>query len=606
MSILGTNDEEIIKTFENVLLMNTKMEGKCILKTIQNIFIFWFYPYDPNEKELFIKLQQIEYVKMKKQSILKEKESLLQIITEIGMIINPMFKFQTYDDFSEFILILHDNRFEFEPLNASKDWMIYKCILLEEGGSVYSTPKKSQYLSEKRSVLKRRESLKGNDSRPSTPSHQKGSKLSLHPSNSPKNIPQNARTPPSIVHSPSIMVEQLQVSWNELRKKTTPSLMENKQSENEMIDKNEIDIVKQHGYTCGFTPETRVENWRKCLMYRYKGIYWESVAISYQLDMMNLPEWRETCVMINKDIPRTEIKKKFIKSNTEEYKKVERLLKAFCAINQSVGFIQGMVDVLSILCKLETREEVIFELFCGIMQIIFTGCMDMNSFDTHRFSFIVETLNKNLYNHVMKTCIDFSFTINWLIVLFKREFTLQSLLRVWDSIIAYPERKFQLFIAATILISQSNTIQTSVQSTDELMIFMNSIPNTIPVEIIHQADMYYNVFNSTAPPKILNRVFKKADYRHWYSPPKSKKEILLSKYLSLSEIEKENVHKEIGKMIELPEYTQIDCVEDQIKRLILQNQFQYWLLSLENYFNTNNINELGENESINDVENVSS
>ena len=114
-------DEKTIRTFSDVILLNTKKEGKIEIKTIKSILVFWFIPNESTEKELFIKIQQIELSKIRK-SMFKSQENIIQLITEIGMITNPTLRLQSHDELRDIIYVFHKRNYELEYIRTDKEW----------------------------------------------------------------------------------------------------------------------------------------------------------------------------------------------------------------------------------------------------------------------------------------------------------------------------------------------------------------------------------------------------------------------------------------------------------------------------------------------------
>lgn len=84
----------------------------------------------------------------------------------------------------------------------------------------------------------------------------------------------------------------------------------------------------------------------------------------------------------------------------------------------------------------------------------------------------------------------------WLLVRFKREFSLVDTSRIWEVLwTQYPTPSFHLFVAAAILISHREEIM-NLKSSDDLFVYLNELAGHLDCErILQYAEALYRTFD---------------------------------------------------------------------------------------------------------------
>ncbi|EKE42813.1 TBC domain containing protein [Entamoeba nuttalli P19] len=267
------------------------------------------------------------------------------------------------------------------------------------------------------------------------------------------------------------------------------------------------EIIRSNTFYSGLKENVRGFGWKKCLGGSYEELYFPSLIIVDYLNVINLEWWKRIKDNILKDIPRTEIDGIYFKRESQEFYKVKRILEAYCGSHSNIGFKQGMTDILAVILKVVDDEKQQFSLFCNIMEFISPFCDNNMESILTGFGYIIQTLDNELYNVIMNKCNGFVFVYQWLILLFKREFSLSNIFRIWDSIFAYPSRKFHLFIGASILLDHSQKIKSSEFRFDELLIYLQSLQGLLKTDIIYKADCNYKTFMEIASISVKRIVF---------------------------------------------------------------------------------------------------
>lgn len=164
------------------------------------------------------------------------------------------------------------------------------------------------------------------------------------------------------------------------------------------------------------------------------------------------------------------------------------------ALPNTQGYVQGMSD-LCLVCYVACAgdEARTFWTFVGLMRRMGTNFVQDQSGMRHELLLLqrlVAELCPTLYTYLNRIDgLNLFFCFRWILVCFKREFELDDVLRLWDSIFSagwtqhndlviaeWPLcRHFELFIALAILESHASLIMRHLKSFDELLMFIHSL-----------------------------------------------------------------------------------------------------------------------------------
>ncbi|ELP85269.1 hypothetical protein EIN_084610 [Entamoeba invadens IP1] len=311
-------------------------------------------------------------------------------------------------------------------------------------------------------------------------------KPSLSPLNSPKNITKVEGADWSILSD----IDSFQADES-LITPTTP-----------------IMSVRKNLLMCGATESVRLLAWERCFVNNYKELYIPSLLIASHFDSMRSEDWKRCCEQIEKDLPRTEIGGVYLKKGEPLFAAIFRVLRAYCASHVDMGYSQGMSDILIVIAQVTTDEPRMFSLFVNIMFLVAPMWEKDGKNSVDSFSEILHFFDPKLHELISKsTTIKFRFVVPWMVVLFKRDFNREEILRVWDAIVAYPTHNFHFFIAAAIVMVQHENILKYIDDI-ELTMFISSMSEKIPVSIIYRADDYYKMFIDGGTNHALKQVFR--------------------------------------------------------------------------------------------------
>lgn len=181
--------------------------------------------------------------------------------------------------------------------------------------------------------------------------------------------------------------------------------------------------------------------------------------------------------LIDKDMRRTRIspidgmRRDYLneKIEGEEIRKIiTRILKVFSITNKSIGYVQGMNTICSIIYYVISKDQSVYSesitYFCFFYLMVdigdyFTEKMDDTETgilgEKAKILKILKKTDKKLFKSVKNNDIfeKGSFHIRWMVLLFSAEFLLEDTLGIWDRFFCEsPKRKMVPYFCASILI----------------------------------------------------------------------------------------------------------------------------------------------------------
>ncbi|ELP86440.1 hypothetical protein EIN_031610 [Entamoeba invadens IP1] len=350
-----------------------------------------------------------------------------------------------------------------------------------------------------------------------------------------------------------------------------------------------IDKLRQMVGYYGVDQSIRTETWRKLFNYKYKDTYWSALAYVDMMNQFNTPTWQVLKYKLSKDLPRTEVNGIFIKPETEMWKKMERLFLAFVAMRQISLFIQGLLEIFSVIVSFEKREDVAFELICNVMELVipcgYEHHDEWKSLILSRFMKILQYSNQKIYHLLTSFKMEFWFVWKWIVLLFKREFEQPQLLLIWDRFVAFPERQMSLFLVVSIINYHSDDILKKNMGFDDFCVYLEMLPKPFPSELIIEADLLHKQFVMLAPPDIQKEVFENIPMLYADETPLYIQ--LHTTFLNLSDDKKDQVVNKIGICPHFSIVQPDATTEEILKRIDEQVAFHIWIREFKKFLTTN-------------------
>lgn len=233
-------------------------------------------------------------------------------------------------------------------------------------------------------------------------------------------------------------------------------------------------------------------------MYERLTVQWTSIFPEQERQFSAFRDMRSS---IEKDVVRTD-RVYEIYTNPDGVKlcMLRNVLMAHVMFNFDLGYCQGMSDVLSPIVVLSETEAEAFMCFrCFLAERCADNfCQDVREGmrqQLNALQSLVRHFVPRLYTHLQSQRADeMSFCFRWLLMLFKREFSLDDTMLLWDVILCCPyTTQFEIFIAAALLKALAPQILGQHLTHDELIKFANSVAGRLDVRhVILLAQEFYD------------------------------------------------------------------------------------------------------------------
>ncbi|KAM9784449.1 TBC1 domain family member 17 [Syngnathus typhle] len=236
--------------------------------------------------------------------------------------------------------------------------------------------------------------------------------------------------------------------------------------------------VKELVFRGGITPTLRKEVWKFLLgFYPWSSTYsqreeilrlktdeyfrmkmqWKSVSEEQEMRNSLLRGYRN---LIERDVNRTDRHNTFFSGNDNPgLALLHDVLMTYCMYNFDLGYVQGMSDLLSPLLFVTQNEVESFWCLTGFMEMVhhnFEESQEAMKQQLLQLSILLKALDPELCDFLdSQDSGSLCFCFRWLLIWFKREFSFEDILILWEVLwTRLPCPNFHLLIACAILQSQ--------------------------------------------------------------------------------------------------------------------------------------------------------
>lgn len=260
---------------------------------------------------------------------------------------------------------------------------------------------------------------------------------------------------------------------------------------------NESDLSKTI-FFAGIEPSLRRDIWPFLLhRYEFDSTYAERESddkikkeeyyeIEKKLQLMNENEremfWRNVQSIVEKDVVRTDRSNPFFAGhNNKNIDTMKRILINFGLYCPSMGYTQGMSDLLAPLLSEIKSEDKTFWCFVGMMRMTHFVCSPKDTDMDHNLALLRELLRLMFplfYEHISQFSDDLEllFTHRWILLCFKREFNESEALHIWESCWArYQTNYFHLFICLAIISVYGEDVISHNMNSDEILFHFSTL-----------------------------------------------------------------------------------------------------------------------------------
>ncbi|KAK9356395.1 rab-GTPase-TBC domain-containing protein [Lipomyces doorenjongii] len=248
--------------------------------------------------------------------------------------------------------------------------------------------------------------------------------------------------------------------------------------------------------------------------FRLKRQWWDDID-RQQIDTV----WKDQRNRIEKDVHRTDRNiplfagedtphpdpdSPFANIGTNVHlEQLKDMLITYNEYNKSLGYVQGMSDLLSPIYAVVQDDAVAFWAFVGFMNRMQRNFLRDQS-GMHRqllaLDNLVQLMEPQLYTHLEKAdSTNFFFMFRMLLVWFKREFKWVDVLRLWEVLWTdYLSSQFVIFVGLAILDKHKEVIMEHLEHFDEVLKYMNELSKTIDLEdTLTRAEVLFYRFQRT-------------------------------------------------------------------------------------------------------------
>ncbi|CAF0900878.1 unnamed protein product [Didymodactylos carnosus] len=184
---------------------------------------------------------------------------------------------------------------------------------------------------------------------------------------------------------------------------------------------------------------------------------------------------------IDKDVARCDRNYTYY-SNLNNLKKLRNIMCTYVWNNLSLGYIQGMCDLVAPLLVIFDEEVITYSCFCYLMKRLVPNFPHGAGMDEHfaNMRSLLQILDSELYEHIHRTgdFTHFYFCYRWFLLDFKREFVYDDIFRVWETIASarrLVSKRFVLFIALAMLKCYRDIILDNRMDFTDIIRFFNEM-----------------------------------------------------------------------------------------------------------------------------------
>eukprot|EP01112_Ceratiomyxa_fruticulosa_P014732 TRINITY_DN4244_c0_g1_i2.p1 TRINITY_DN4244_c0_g1~~TRINITY_DN4244_c0_g1_i2.p1 ORF type:complete len:314 (+),score=40.03 TRINITY_DN4244_c0_g1_i2:212-1153(+) len=256
-------------------------------------------------------------------------------------------------------------------------------------------------------------------------------------------------------------------------------------------------------YKFGMNLEERtVINIEKRTQYNAVKSQWTSISAEQAAKFRLYRERRDA---IEKDVPRTTdlIDSPYIRDSKEVALNLSTLfeiLLSYSMYNFDTSYVQGMNDLCGVILMIMGDDSETFACFVGLMNefaLNFEEEQNGMNVQLNYLQQLVALLDPELFNFLSeKNSINMYFCYRWILVLFRREFSFDTITRLWDVLWAkYLTRNFHLFLCIAILEKHKHEMMVMNLSFDGILKYVNNLSGKMELEpLLVEAELLYHRF----------------------------------------------------------------------------------------------------------------
>ncbi|XP_060620308.2 TBC1 domain family member 16 isoform X1 [Anolis sagrei] len=202
--------------------------------------------------------------------------------------------------------------------------------------------------------------------------------------------------------------------------------------------------------------------------------------------------WRNVQFTVDKDVVRTDRSNQFFRGeNNPNVETMRRILLNYAVYNPTIGYSQGMSDLVAPILAEVLDESDTFWCFVGLMQnTIFISSPRDEDMEKQLMYLreLLRLMHVRFYHHLVSLGEDglqMLFCHRWILLCFKREFPDAEALRIWEACWAhYQTDYFHLFICVAIVVIYGDDVIEQQLATDQMLLHFGNLAMHMNGELI--------------------------------------------------------------------------------------------------------------------------
>ncbi|KFP88541.1 TBC1 domain family member 16 [Acanthisitta chloris] len=202
--------------------------------------------------------------------------------------------------------------------------------------------------------------------------------------------------------------------------------------------------------------------------------------------------WRQVQFTVDKDVVRTDRSNQFFRGeDNPNVETMRRILLNYAVFNPTIGYSQGMSDLVAPLLAEVLDESDTFWCFVGLMQNTIFNSSPRDEDMEKQLMYLRELLrlmHPRFYQHLCSLGEDglqMLFCHRWILLCFKREFPEAEALRMWEACWAhYQTDYFHLFICVAIVVIYGDDVIEQQLATDQMLLHFGNLAMHMNGELV--------------------------------------------------------------------------------------------------------------------------
>ncbi|XP_074081096.1 TBC1 domain family member 16 isoform X2 [Macrotis lagotis] len=202
--------------------------------------------------------------------------------------------------------------------------------------------------------------------------------------------------------------------------------------------------------------------------------------------------WRHVQFTVDKDVVRTDRSNQFFRGeDNPNVESMRRILLNYAVYNPTIGYSQGMSDLVAPILAEVLDESDTFWCFVGLMQNTIFVSSPRDEDMEKQLLYLRELLrltHLRFYQHLVSLGEDglqMLFCHRWILLCFKREFPDAEALRIWEACWAhYQTDYFHLFICVAIVVIYGDDVIEQQLATDQMLLHFGNLAMHMNGELV--------------------------------------------------------------------------------------------------------------------------